>query len=123
MTVTVDLSADPEREVTIPLTAANENGASSADYTVPAGVTFGSEETSKTVTFSATPDSVDDDDERVRLGFSTLPTRVTAGTPNETTVSITDDDVPAVTVSFGQSGYNRGRGRLGDGDRRSQRGP
>ena len=118
MTVTVDLSAAPEREVTIPLTAANENGASSADYTVPASVTFASGDTSKTVTFSATPDNVDDDDERVRLGFSTLPAGVTAGTPNQATVSITDDDVPPGDQNTGDLPpveYNTGDLRLVDG--------
>ena len=112
VTVTVSLSADPEREVTVPLTTTNLDGASSADYSgVPANVTFNSGETEQTVTFeAAAPDSVDDDDEKVRLGFSTLPAGVTAGTPNQATVSITDDDVPSVTVSFGESGYTVAEG-------------
>ena len=39
----------------------------------------------------------------MKLGFgSSLPTGVTAGSTNEATVSITDDDVPSVTVSFEQ---------------------
>ena len=42
----------------------------------------------------------------MKLGFeSTLPDGVNAGTTNETTVSITDDDAPAVTVNFGPSSY------------------
>ena len=32
VTVKVTLSADPERSVTVPLTATNQGGASSADY-------------------------------------------------------------------------------------------
>ena len=111
VTVTVELSADPEREVTVPLTTTNLDGASSADYSgVPPNVTFNSGETEQTVTFEAAADSVDDDDEKVRLGFSTLPAGVTAGTPNQATVSITDDDVPSVTVSFGESGYTVAEG-------------
>ena len=51
------------------------------------------------VTFSATDDTEDDDEESVLLGFGTLPARVSAGTPSETTVSITDDDGPGVNVS------------------------
>ena len=41
-----------------------------------------------------------------------LPTgvKVSAGTISETTVSITDDDVPAVEVSFEQSGYSVSEG-------------
>jgi hypothetical protein len=113
--VTVELSADPEREVIIPLTAlsadpertvvipitrANQGGATDGDYSgVPSDVTFSSGETSKTLTFAATDDSVDDDGESIRLGFGTLPAKVTEGSPDETTVSITDNDVAGVTVS------------------------
>ena len=102
-TVTVTLSADPERTVVIPVTKTNQGGASAGDYSgVPADVTFDAGDTEKTITFSATQDTEDDDDESVKLGFgSTLPARVSAGTTDETTVSITDDDDPAVTVSFG----------------------
>ena len=111
VSVEVTLSADPERSVTIPLTATNQGGATSADYSgVPANVTFGAAETSKTFTFSAAADSVDDDDERVVLGFGTLPTGVNAGTQRTSTVSITDTDVPAVTVSFGSATYSVGEG-------------
>ena len=105
-TVTVDLSADPERTVAIPLTKTNQGGASSADYSgVPASVTFNAGQTSKTFDFAATGDAVDDDDESVELAFGTLPAGVRAGTPAETTVSITDDDDPQVTVNFGAATY------------------
>ena len=111
VTVTVELSADPEREVTVPLTKIEEGGASSADYSgVPPNVTFNSGETEQTFTFEAASDTANDDDEKVRLGFSTLPTGVMAGTPAQTTVSITDDDVPSVTVSFGESDYTVAEG-------------
>ena len=105
--VTVTLDVDPERTVTIPLTATNENGATNADYSgVPQNVTFDSGETSKTFTFTATQDTADDDDERVKLAFGTLPTGITTGTIKETVVSITDDDAPGdVKVSFGSSTY------------------
>ena len=92
-TVTVNLSADPERTVVIPLTATNQDGASDADYSVPTSVTFDTGETTKDITFAATDDSVDDDGESVKLTFGTLPDRVTAGAPGTTTVSITDDDL------------------------------
>ena len=105
--VTVTLSAAPERTVVVPIEATLEGGATSADYSgVPSMVTFASDETSQTITFMATDDSDDDDDESVKLSFGAmLPAGVTAGTPNETTVSITDDDDPAVTVSFGATSY------------------
>ena len=105
-TVTVTLSADPERTVTIPLTKTEQGGATSADYSgVPADLTFTAGQTSKTITFTAAQDTVDDDDESVDLAFGTLPSRVSAGTTAETAISITDDDDPAVRVSFGAATY------------------
>ena len=87
--VTVSLSADPERTVTIPLAATEQGGATSADYSVPTGVTFNAGDTEQTITFSATQDEVDDDDESVLLAFGTsLPSGVSAGTPHEATVTI-----------------------------------
>ncbi len=106
-TVTVSLSADPERTVTIPITKTNQGGATSADYSgVPASLTFNSGDTSKTFTFAAAADTVDDDGESVKLTFGTLPAGVSAGSTDETTVSINDDDVPSVTVAFGSASYS-----------------
>ncbi|MCY3506087.1 MAG: cadherin-like beta sandwich domain-containing protein [Chloroflexi bacterium] len=111
--VTVNLSADPQRTVTIPLSRTNQGGASGSDYSFPSDVTFNSGETTRTVSFSATQDSVDDDGESVRFGFTNLPAGVAAGTPNETVVSIVDDDHPAVTVSFQQNAYTIAEGDAG----------
>ena len=78
---------------------------------MPVSVTFDAGDTSKTFDFSATQDAVDDDGESVELGFGTsLPAGVTAGATDETTVSITDDDDPAVTVSFGAATYTAAEG-------------
>ena len=110
VTVKVTLSADPERTVTIPLTRSNQGGATASDYSVPASVVFNSGDTEKTLGFSATQDTVDDDGESVKIGFGNLPTGVGAGSTDETTVSITDDDVPSVTVSFEESSYTVGEG-------------
>ena len=108
--VTLTLSADPERTVVIPIETAELDGATGADYSVPSSVTFNAGETSKSFVFTATHDTVDDDGERVRLSFGTLPDRVSAGTQDQTTVSITDDDDPEVTVMFGQSSYTVAEG-------------
>ena len=101
------LSEEPERSVVIPLSASNQGGATSGDYSgVPASVTFASGETSKSFTFTASADDVDDDDESVLLEFgASLPAGVTKGTVDESTVSIGDDDVPAVTVNFAAVSY------------------
>ena len=111
-TIKVKLSADPKRTVTIPLAKTDQGGASSSDYSgVPANVTFQSGDTEKSFTFTATQDTEDDDGESVKLGFGTLPAKVTAGTTDEATVSITDDDKPAsVTVNFDKASYSVAEG-------------
>ena len=110
--VTVTLSADPERTVEIPLTKTDQGGAGSTDYSVPTSVTFNSGDTEQTITFTAAQDDLDDDDESVLLGFGTLPSMVSAGTPATTTVSITDDDDPQVTVSFEADAYTVAEGGM-----------
>ncbi len=92
-TVTVNLSADPERSVTIPVTAAGANGAGSGDYTLSeTSVTIDSGETSATFIVTATDDSVDDDGESVNLSFGTLPDAVSRGALATASVSLVDDD-------------------------------
>ena len=110
VTVKVKLSADPERTVTIPLTKTNQGGATASDYNAPNSVVFNAGDTEKTLSFSATQDTVDDDGESVKLGFQNLPTGVSSGTTDEATVSITDDDVPSVTVSFERASYTVAEG-------------
>ena len=112
--VTVTLSEDPERTVTVPLTKTEQDGASSADYSgVPASVEFAPGETERIFTFTASSDSDNDDGESVKLTFgNTLPAGVSAGTTDETTVSITDDDVPTVTVNFEQATYTVAEGSM-----------
>ena len=106
VTVMVTLSAAPRRSVSIPITKSNQGTTANADYSgVPASVTFGASEMSKTFSFTATDDT-DADDESVRLSFGTLPTGVSRGTPGTTTVNITDDDDPAMRVSFSQGAYS-----------------
>ena len=64
-------------------------------------MTFNSTDTEKTFTFSATLDSIPDAGESVRLTFGDLPDGVTAGSPAETNLSITED----VAVSFSLATY------------------
>ncbi len=92
-TVTVNLSADPGRSVTIPVTAAGADGAGSGDYTLSdTSVTIDSGETSATFIVTATDDSVDDDGESVNLSFGTLPDAVSRGALATASVSLVDDD-------------------------------
>ena len=110
--VTVRLNKDPERTLTIPLTATGSSGATASDFSVPASVTFTSGETEKMVTFTAVDDMEDDDDETVNIAFGTLPTAVTEVAPTQTTVNITDDDDPEVTVSFAEASYTVAEGGM-----------
>ena len=74
-------------------------------------MTFNAGETSKIFSFTATQDTVDDDDESVKLGFGTMPdVWVNVGTRDETTVNIADDDDPFVTVMYDQSSYTVAEG-------------
>ena len=100
VTVKVQLDVDPERTLTILITHAGQDGATSADYSgVPANVTFNSGDTEKTFTVTAPTDSDDDDGESVKLGFGTLPAGVSEGTTNEAVVKILDDILPVVTIT------------------------
>ena len=69
MSVSVTLSADPERTVVIPLVKTDQ-GSEEDDYSgIPSSVTFNATEAVQSFTFTAAQDEVDDDDESVRLGF------------------------------------------------------
>ena len=73
VSVTVTLSADPERTVVIPLTHTPQGNTTSTDYSgVPANVTFSTGDMSQTITFTATQDDVDDGGKSVLLAFGTL---------------------------------------------------
>ena len=88
-TITVTLSADPQSTVVIPLVATDQGGAVPADYSVPSSVMFNTGEMSKTFEFMAMADDASDTGESVMIGFgTTLPSRVTEGTPNEARVTI-----------------------------------
>ena len=109
--VRVRLSADPERQVTIPLSVTPGNGATEADYRImPSNVTLNSGVTETTVEVTAVDDDVDDDGETLVLGFGIPPHRVNVGSPSTTLVSLADDDDPAVAVSFGAAEYTAEEG-------------
>ena len=106
VSVSVTLSADPERQVVIPLLKTHQGETTTGDYSgVPNDVTFNSGEMSMSFTFTAIQDEVDDDDS-VRLSFGAMPDpRVSPGTTDEATLNITDDDDPFVTVMFARASY------------------
>ena len=91
-TVGVRLNRIPERSVSIPLMATHAGGATEADYSIPASVTFAFADRVKYVTVTATDDTVDDNGESLTLGFGTLPPAVTAGSPSTVEVTLADND-------------------------------
>ena len=99
VTVTVQLNAQPGRELVIPLTAWSEDGAWSGDYSLPASVRFIATQVRQTFTFGVTDDAVDENDETVELEFWVpLPSGVTVGSPDTATVTLRDTD-PATTAA------------------------
>ena len=88
MSVEVTLTSALTSAVTVPITATPQGDTTTADYSVPSGVTFDAGETSKAFTFTGATDAVEDDGESVLLALGTLPSTVQTGTVNEATVSI-----------------------------------
>ena len=111
-TVTVALSEAAGSAVTIPLTRTHRGGATNADYSgVPPNVRFGASETTRTFTVTAVDDSANDDGESVRIGFGSLPSGVTEGSPATATVALDDNDGgEPLTVSFGAATYTATEG-------------
>ena len=106
--VKVKLSADPERTVEVPITVTTMDGAVSRRLFGSARKTSCSTAATpkKTFDFEAIQDTVDDDGERVRITFGTLPPGVTSASPSQSVVSIADDDVPdGQRVTFEQTAY------------------
>ena len=103
-TVSVQLDAAPGRSVTVPLTKAHAGGATAADYSgIPANVTFGANQRSRTFTVTATNDTDSDGGESVSIGFGTLPDGVLAGRPAATVVTLQDGTEQTFVVSFDSS--------------------
>ena len=102
--VSVVLSAAPERELTIPVTATAQGGATADDYSgVPESLTFAAEETEKSFTVSATEEEDEDVGESLLLGFGDLPEMVTAGTLAMTTVTLRDNDSDAIALALSEA--------------------
>ena len=108
--VELTLSADIGRDVTVPITVINQDGATDDDYAAPESVTIMAGETSKTFVVTPEDDDVDDDGESLQIEFGDLPGNLSPGTTTETVVTIVDNDDPEVEVSFGQSAYDVAEG-------------
>ena len=105
--VQVQLSANPERTVTIPLEATPGAGAGTGRLysgTGPSDIQLGRNleirDLSRRPTTPRTTTT-----RRSNSASAPLPSDVSEGSPNTTVVTIADNDDPAVTVSFGSATY------------------
>ena len=95
--VTVTLGAAPAEAVTVPIAATPGPGLAADEYSgVPASVTFGEGETSKsfTVTFAGDAAGTEGGSETLTLGFGALPEGYAAGTPAQTVLTVRDAAPP-----------------------------
>ena len=110
-TVTVSLSADPERSVTVPIAATLLGGATEDDYSgAVEELTFTAGQTARSFTVLVTQDDIDDDDEGVRFSLGDLPAWARAGAHSSTTLLIEDDDDPFVDIEFVEDAFTVNEG-------------
>ena len=108
-TVSVQLSQSLSEVITVGLTTTNQSGATNADYSgVPASLEFAIGDTTKSFTFVAETDLVDELDEEVVIGFGTLPEGLGAGADNQATIIIRD--ATSITISFDSGTYSATEG-------------
>ena len=102
LTVTATLeSAAASANVTIPVRAASGGTAVAGDYSLSnsGDIAISSGSSSGTLTFTATDDRVDENNETLTLEFGTLPAGYRAGTPSSVNITINDDDTAGVTIT------------------------
>ena len=108
-TVSVQLSPSLSEAITVGLTTTNQSGATNADYSgVPASLEFAGGETTKSFTFVAETDLVDELDEVVVIGFGTLPDGLGAGSEDQATITIRD--ATSISISFDSAAYSATEG-------------
>ena len=93
--VTVTLTAEPEREVVLPIVATRGANHAADEYSgVPASVTFAADETQAGFTVTFVDDAAVEGNETLTLVFGTRPERVTPGSSTRLVLTVTDDDGP-----------------------------
>ena len=104
--VSVTVNVSPRRSVATQVGLAYTNGsAGGGDYTAgPASVTIPANASSHTFTVQTTEDHADENNETFRITLTTLPAGVDRGRPSSATVTITDDDLPAVSLVLNDAG-------------------
>ncbi|HEU5179236.1 MAG TPA: Calx-beta domain-containing protein [Candidatus Polarisedimenticolia bacterium] len=113
VTITVTRSGGAASGVTVDYSTSGGTATAGSDYTLANGtLTFGAGVTSKTFTVPILNDTRDEANETVSLTLSNSAGGATLGTPNPSTLTITDNDVggtlklSAATYSAGEAGGN-----------------
>ena len=103
-TVTVTLGPAPATALTIPLAVKSYGGgATAADHSaIPAQLVFGAGQRSASFAVAATDDTLDDDGERVTIGFGALPGAYAGSASASTTVALVDNEE---SVAFDAAAY------------------
>ena len=111
-TVEVEMSADPERDVIVPLVVDDIGHAVAADFTFsPTEVMFvAAGPTTKSITVTANDDDVDNASRRIFFGFGALPDGVTKISHSQTVVELIDNDDVQLTATFEASSYSATEG-------------
>ncbi len=107
VTVTVELSEAPQREVTVPLKVALR-GAGRRYSLSRSALAFAADQTSATFTVTVADDGLNNDGHRLSLSFGDLPPRFTAVDPRTATVDIVDDEIGVRLQRVHQYAYEGG---------------
>ncbi len=94
VTVTVELSAAPQREVSVPLEATLRGTNRANRYSLSrSALAFAADQTSATFTVTVPDDSINNDGHRLSVRFGDLPPGFRVAVPTTATVEIVDDDI------------------------------
>ena len=115
LTVTLAPAATTATTVQVSLDAANTTATSGTDFAfpTPTTVTFPAGSTSQTVTVTVNGDTQPEADETVVLNLTNASTGTTVGSPGTHTLTITNDNGPAPTVTFASAGGTVQEGNSG----------
>ena len=100
VTVTVQLSQAATEQIIVPVMTANGTATAGEDYTMLSeNVTFATGDTTQTISIAVTNDMAVEPDETFTVSLGTLPPNARAGTRNSVEITITSEDVPALSVA------------------------
>jgi len=115
LVITVERSGGSDGVVSVKYATADKEATAEKDYTAVSGtLTFGDQETSKSITIPIINDNIDESDESFIIRLSDLSGGATAGSYVEAVVTIADDDETGGGATGGEE--PAGGSSAGDGD-------